>query len=63
VAHDAMQALMGAVRSLPDAIVLDVHMPGGTGIEALRKLKASSKTFGIPVVVLSAAGSARHPIR
>jgi CheY-like chemotaxis protein len=53
VAHDAMQALMTAMRSPPDVIVLDIQMPGGTGIEALRKLKRSARTSSIPVVVLS----------
>lgn len=53
VAHDAMQAFMIAMRSPPDVIVLDVQMPGGTGLEALKKLKASAKTSTIPVVVLS----------
>ena len=56
VAHDSMQALMSAMRSPVDAIVLDIQMPGGTGIEALRKLKASTKTSSIPVLVLSANG-------
>lgn len=58
VAHDSMQALMSAMRSPVDAIVLDIQMPGGTGIEALRKLKASTKTSSIPVLVLSANGDA-----
>jgi CheY-like chemotaxis protein len=53
VAHDAMQAFMSAMRSQPDVIVLDVQMPGGTGIEALKKLKQSARTALIPVVVLS----------
>jgi DNA-binding response OmpR family regulator len=53
VAHDAMQAFMSALRSPPDVIVLDVQMPGGTGIEALKKLKQSAKTSLIPVIVLS----------
>lgn len=53
VAHDAMQAFMIAMRSPPDVIVLDVQMPGGTGLEALKKLKSSVKTSQIPVVVLS----------
>jgi CheY-like chemotaxis protein len=53
VAHDAMQALMSAMRSPPDVIVLDIQMPGGTGIEVLKKLKLSAKTSMIPVVVLS----------
>lgn len=53
VARDAMQTVMFAMRDRPDAIVLDIQMPGGTGIEALKKLKASTKTASIPVVVLS----------
>jgi len=53
VAHDAMQAFMSAMRSPPDVIVLDIQMPGGTGIEALKKLKLSARTSSIPVVVLS----------
>lgn len=53
LAGDAMQAVMFAMRGQPDAIVLDIQMPGGTGIDALKKLKASVKTSQIPVVVLS----------
>lgn len=53
IAHDAMQALMFAMRTAPDVIVLDINIPGGTGIEALRKLKASVKTTQIPVAILS----------
>ena len=53
VAHDAMQALMFAMKSAPDAIMLDIAMPGGTGVDALKKLKMSAKTATIPVVVLS----------
>ena len=61
VAHDAMQALMSAMRSPPDAIVLDIQMPGGTGLEALRKLKTSTKTSSIPVIVLSGSGTKDTP--
>ena|SRR6185312_6589733 len=55
VAHDAMQAFMHATRCGPDAIILDLNMPGGSGIEVLKKLKASSKTSAVPVVVLTAS--------
>src|SRR5213593_1470924 len=48
-----MQVMMLAMRARPDAIVLDINMPGGTGMEALKKLKASVKTAHIPVLVLS----------
>jgi DNA-binding response OmpR family regulator len=52
-AFDAMQAWMVAQRQPIDAIILDIQMPGGTGMEVLRKLKAFAKTSLIPVVVLS----------
>ncbi len=53
-ALDAMQALMFAMRApAPEVILLDVNMPGGTGVEALRKLKLSTRTRTIPVIVVS----------
>jgi DNA-binding response OmpR family regulator len=55
VAHDAMQAFMQATRVNPDAIILDLNMPGGTGIDVLKKLKASAKTSAVPVIVLTAS--------
>ncbi len=53
VAEDAMQAGMIALRTAPDAIVLDINMPGGSGIEVLKRLKRSTKTQSIPVVIVS----------
>jgi CheY-like chemotaxis protein len=63
-AFDAVQGLMQAKRTPPvDAIVLDVNMPGGSGEETLRKLKMSTQTQNIPVIILSgsidAAGQER----
>jgi two-component system, cell cycle response regulator DivK len=54
VAFDAMQAMMAAVKWVPDAILLDVKMPAGTGIAALRHLKASNQTSAIPIIAVSA---------
>jgi DNA-binding NarL/FixJ family response regulator len=57
-----MQTLMFAMRPpMPALIILDINMPGGTGLEALRKLKMSAKTTGIPVVVLSGSDDATMP--
>jgi two-component system cell cycle response regulator len=53
VAVDALQAWMSALREMPDAIVLDINMPAGSGIEVLRKLRMSIKTQHIPVVVVT----------
>jgi CheY-like chemotaxis protein len=53
-AYDAMQTLMYAMRTpVPALVILDINMPGGTGLEALRKLKRSARTAPIPVIVLS----------
>ena len=61
VAMDAMQAGMIALRSAPDAVVLDINMPGGSGLEVLKRLRISTKTQGIPVVVVS--GSTDEHVR
>ena len=61
LAADAMQAVMFASRTPPDAIILDINMPGGTGIGALKRLKASVKTGNIPVLVLSGASDPALP--
>jgi CheY-like chemotaxis protein len=61
VARDAMQAVMFAIQSQPDAILLDINMPGGTGLNVLRRLKASSKTESIPVLVLSGSSDPALP--
>ena len=44
---------MAALRNPPDAILLDVNMPGGTGLQVLRQLKNSTKTNQIPIIVIS----------
>jgi CheY-like chemotaxis protein len=52
-AFDQMQALMFALKSpMPDAIILDLNMPGGSGVETLRRLK-STRSSCIPVIVLT----------
>jgi len=61
LAHDAVQAVKSAAKARPDAIVLDVKMPGGTGIEAIRQLKISERTSAIPVIAVSAVDNPQLP--
>ena len=53
-ASSAEDALMLIAQELPDLILLDVRMPGITGIELCRQLKADQATHLIPVVLLTA---------
>jgi len=43
-----------AARLTPDLIVLDVAFPDADGRDVLRRLKADSRTKGIPVLIWSA---------
>jgi CheY-like chemotaxis protein len=51
-------ALVSVAASAPDLILLDVHMPGITGLEVCRRLKADPATRDVPIIFLSAAGEA-----
>lgn len=55
-AGSAEEALELLAHQLPDLILLDVRMPGITGIELCRQLKADQGTRLIPVVLLTAQG-------
>lgn len=52
-ASSGRQCLSLANREHPDAILLDVRMPGQDGLETLSKLHASESTRDIPVIMLS----------
>jgi DNA-binding response OmpR family regulator len=47
-------AIRIAEQERPDAILLDVMMPGMDGLSTLRTLKASTDTAAIPVIFLTA---------
>ncbi len=48
---------LAAIRSeKPEAVVLDIIMPGMNGLDVLSALKADPTTAGIPVIMLTARG-------
>lgn len=55
-AFDTAQATTQAIQLKPDLILLDIMMPAGGGLEALKRIRANVKTFSIPVIVLTARG-------
>jgi two-component system, cell cycle response regulator DivK len=44
-----------ALASAPALILMDIRLPGISGIEALRRLRDDSATRGIPVVAVTAS--------
>ncbi len=52
---DGPSALEAIKEEKPDAILLDISMPGMDGFEVCTKLKASDETKNIPVIFLTAS--------
>lgn len=55
--EDAASMLRAVKKILPDVILLDIMLPGMDGLAALRRLKSSRETSGIPVIMISAKGA------
>ena len=54
VAHNAADGLQLAGTLLPDAILLDLGLPDGSGLDVLQKLKDNPQARHIPVHIVSA---------
>jgi twitching motility two-component system response regulator PilH len=53
-AENGAQAIAAAQRNRPDAIFMDVNMPGMDGFAATRALRADALTKDIPVILVTA---------
>ncbi len=58
-ASSGQEALEHIKRARPALVVLDIMMPGMSGIEVCRALRAIPETEGVPILVLSALGDLR----
>jgi DNA-binding response OmpR family regulator len=62
-AFDSIQAMMAIRRSHPAAMVLDILMPGGTGVEVLKRLRTFSGMAPMRVIAVSASTDPELPQR
>jgi two-component system response regulator len=58
VASDGLDALKQLETLVPDLVLLDLHLPGLSGLEVLERLRANSRTRLLPVVVLTTSAEA-----
>jgi two-component system phosphate regulon response regulator PhoB len=54
VAHDGQEGLRKAQTLLPDLILLDIMLPGLSGTEICREVRAGERTRDIPIIIISA---------
>lgn len=54
IAVDGQEAVKAAIEGKPDLILMDISLPVLDGWEATRRIKADSRTRGIPVIALTA---------
>ncbi|MDP3891184.1 response regulator transcription factor [Nocardioides sp.] len=52
--HDGSAAVDACRDQLPDLVVLDVMMPGMSGLDAARALRAVDETATVPIIMLTA---------
>jgi DNA-binding response OmpR family regulator len=56
------EALIRAIDSPPDLIVLDLTFPGSNGFSALSKLRDTNETRDVPIIVISGRAKAEDQI-
>lgn len=56
---DGASAVQAVLARPPDVLVLDVMLPGKSGFDILKELRATPETAALPVLMLTAKGQAR----
>ena len=61
-AYGGQEAINSATRLLPDLIILDLVMPDVNGFEVVCQLKQQRATFGIPIMIFTAADLSKEEL-
>src|SRR5947209_19491607 len=56
IAKEGREGLRKAQTQLPDLVILDLMLPGLNGLDICRELRASPRTAGILILMLTAKG-------
>jgi len=60
ISYDGLQATEFTYKFKPDLIILDLMLPAGGGFYVLDKVKLSTLTRNIPIIVLTASKETEH---
>ncbi len=63
MAYSAEQALERIQQELPDLVLLDWMLPGQSGLEFARRLRADARTKKLPIILLTARGEEEDKLR
>ena len=53
-ARDGYETMLMARREHPDLVLLDIWMPGATGLEVCRELKKDERTSDVKIIMVTA---------
>jgi DNA-binding response OmpR family regulator len=56
---DGAVAMAEVAAQTPDVLVLDLMLPGVSGLDLLRQLRAAAATAALPILMLTAKGQGR----
>src|SRR5262249_32132664 len=54
VAHDGVEGLRKAQPMLPAMVLLDIMLPGMSGLDICRELRAGERTRDMPIIMITA---------
>ncbi|GAA3392491.1 response regulator transcription factor [Cryptosporangium minutisporangium] len=58
--EDGAAALVAVRRSVPDVVVLDMQMPGLSGLDVVRLLRVDPATADVPVIMVTSHSQAQY---